>query len=100
MIKIDMEMPKYCDECPFFDDRYDYPTCIINNLSSGYNFPIRKKRMDFCPLQEERPTADWIWVVDEAYKCLGCGSINYIMGGKWNYCSNCGAKMRGSEEEE
>ena len=51
MIVIDMDMPKSCDECPLFDDRWDYPTCYVNQLSSGYNFPIRDKRMDFCPIK-------------------------------------------------
>ena len=51
MIVIDMEMPKSCDECPLFDDRWDYPTCYVNQLSSGYNFPIKDKRMDFCPIK-------------------------------------------------
>ena len=50
-IVIEMDMPKSCDECPLFDDRWDYPTCYVNQLSSGYNFPIRDKRMDFCPIK-------------------------------------------------
>ena len=52
MIQIDMEMPKCCDDCPLFDDRYDYPTCSVNQKSSGYNFPTRDKRMSFCPLHD------------------------------------------------
>ena len=51
MIVIDMDMPKNCNECPLFDDRWDYPTCYVNRLSSGYNFPIFEKRMDFCPIK-------------------------------------------------
>ena len=51
MIVIDMDMPKSCDECPLFDDRWDYPTCYVNQLSSGYTFPIRDKKMEFCPIK-------------------------------------------------
>ena len=47
-----MDMPKCCEECPMFDDNGDYPTCSINHYSSGYNFPIKEKRMKFCPLEE------------------------------------------------
>lgn len=51
---IDIEMPKCCDECDLYDDRWDYPTCYVNRKSSGYNFPVREKRMDFCPLHPEK----------------------------------------------
>ena len=52
MIKLDMEMPKCCDDCFALDDNGDYPTCIINGHSRGYNFDIRNKRMPDCPLKE------------------------------------------------
>ena len=51
MIIIDMDMPNSCDECPLFDARWDYPTCYVNQFSSGYKFPVRDKRMDFCPIK-------------------------------------------------
>lgn len=51
MVILDMDMPKNCMECPLFDDRWDYPTCYVNRLSSGYNFPITEKRMSFCPIK-------------------------------------------------
>lgn len=52
MIGINIEMPNCCDECPLFVDYYDYPTCKVDMKSSGYNFPIKAKRMDFCPLSD------------------------------------------------
>ena len=45
-------MPSCCNECPLFDDRYDYPTCYCTQSSRGYNFDIRHKRMPDCPLSE------------------------------------------------
>lgn len=47
-----MEMPHECDQCTFFDDRYDYPTCGITQLSHGYNWNPRGQRMPDCPLIE------------------------------------------------
>lgn len=49
-VRIKMEMPKRCWDCRFYDDNYDYPTCIVNGYSKGYNFNGREKRMDDCPL--------------------------------------------------
>lgn len=45
-------MPKSCNDCPMYDDRWDYPTCYITNESRGYNFDIFNKRMPNCPLKE------------------------------------------------
>ena len=45
-----MEMPRTCDMCWALDDYGDYPRCRITEEQRGYNFPIREKRMDKCPL--------------------------------------------------
>ena len=45
-----MEMPISCDNCWALDDYGDYPRCRITEEQRGYNFPIREKRMDKCPL--------------------------------------------------
>lgn len=45
-----MEMPTSCDMCWALDDYGDYPRCRITEEQRGYNFPIREKRMDKCPL--------------------------------------------------
>ncbi len=45
-----MEMPSCCDNCWELDDYGDYPRCRITEEQRGYNFPIREKRMDNCPL--------------------------------------------------
>ena len=50
-----MEMPRSCDMCRALDDYGDYPRCIITEEQRGYNFPIREKRMDRCPLIELPP---------------------------------------------
>ena len=45
-----MEMPTSCDMCWALDDYGDYPRCRITEEQRGYNFRIREKRMDKCPL--------------------------------------------------
>lgn len=45
-----MEMPTSCDKCWALDDYGDYPRCRITEEQRGYNFSIREKRMDKCPL--------------------------------------------------
>ena len=67
----DIEMPKACDECPFFEDDYDYPTCIVNGKSEGYRSwrKVLKARMDFCPLVDgkeyEEAYISWLDEISE-----------------------------------
>ena len=55
MILINMEMPECCDKCFALDDNGDYPRCLITHEQRGYNFRVREKRMDKCPLIEVPP---------------------------------------------
>ena len=59
-------MPKCCDECFALDDNGDYPTCIITHTSRGYNFRVREKRMDDCPLSPLKFCPVWTVVKEEA----------------------------------
>lgn len=76
---INIDMPKSCDDCPLYDDRWDYPTCYVTNKSRGYNWDYRNHRMSNCPLTEIKPTAK----VD---RCVCCGEI--VPEGTM-VCSNC-----------
>ena len=49
-VYINMEMPTSCDNCWALDDYGDYPRCRITDEQRGYNFRVREKRMDKCPL--------------------------------------------------
>ena len=51
----DLEMPTSCDMCLALDDYGDYPRCRITEEQRGYNFPIKQKRMDNCPLVHVPP---------------------------------------------
>ncbi len=50
-----MEMPTSCSDCWALDDDGDYPRCRITEEQRGYNFRIREKRMDHCPLVPVTP---------------------------------------------
>lgn len=63
VIVMGMEMPQECDQCPFFDDRYDYPTCDVTRRSHGYNWNPQGQRMPECPLVEV--TGDLKHIVDD-----------------------------------
>lgn len=45
-----VKMPNCCDDCWALDEYGDYPVCRITKEQRGYNFRIREKRMDKCPL--------------------------------------------------
>lgn len=49
------EMPESCDACRFYDDNYDYPTCIATGHSCGYNWSPFNQRMPDCPLVPVQP---------------------------------------------
>lgn len=103
-----MEMPSSCDRCWALDDYGDYPRCRITEEQRGYNFPIREKRMDKCPLVLIPSYGRWIkkdiWSegvgMGESYgyyyECSECGCRiqgDYNKCG-YNFCPNCGADMR------
>ena len=47
-----MKIPKNCDDCPMFDDHYDYPYCNITSTCQGYKWSPLDQRMSNCPLIE------------------------------------------------
>lgn len=47
-----MKIPKNCDDCPMFDDHYDYPYCNITSTCQGYKWSPLDQRMSNCPLVE------------------------------------------------
>ena len=94
-----MEMPKSCDNCWALDDYGDYPRCRITEEQRGYNFPIRDKRMDKCPLievpEDVAPVVHGHWIIrDRKRYLISCSNCNWInVHGKFDYCPSCGAKM-------
>ena len=60
-------MPTDCDNCPFFNEGIDYPSCNATGYSRGYNWNPRGQRMPDCPLievTEDVQTVKWIPVTE------------------------------------
>lgn len=53
--------------------------------------------MDDCPLYVERGRARWIRRGNEM-TCSKCKFIYYSNNDDFNFCPNCGAKMKGGDE--
>ena len=52
----------------------------------------------------DRPQGEWIFrkefVEDTPFMGYRCSNCNYWQGmGAWNYCPNCGARMKGADDE-
>ena len=93
-----MKMPSVCDECWALDESGDYPICRITEETRGYNFRVREKRMDRCPLIELPDHGDLIdrdvfrnmtGIMEDCneckhkgnlYGCKGDISLDYICG--------------------
>lgn len=62
-----MEMPKCCGDCWALEGYSDYPVCLITQEQRGYDFPVRDRRMEKCPLIEVPPHGRLIderWLID------------------------------------
>lgn len=106
MIKIDMELPRECHDCPFQlrfkdDDVNDWymRRCVITKRVIKYPKP------EWCPLlecksvQSGREKAKWIRTGEDGY-CSNCKCDMPMFKEDWkwvycetDYCPNCGAKM-------
>lgn len=75
-----IDMPKHCSECKFLNDNYDYPECIITGETKGYNFRVRERKMDKCPL---RPMPD---KMNEGGTWTMSGYIADEFPNGWNAC--------------
>lgn len=111
MIK-DMEMPEACDDCPFhvYHSHYKY-VCKATPMFYPMNLANSKGiRKDWCPLLEvpERKTGHWIPqdhnhthgnVSTCIYFSPVCSECGHTGDFNMNYCPNCGADMRGEQDE-
>lgn len=62
-----------------------------------------KKLSDFSTI-EERKKGNWVGIDDEpceTFECDVCGFVldDWIEGAFYNFCPNCGADMRGEQDE-
>ena len=82
------------------------PTVPLPDFKDGYKQAIIDGKTNF-----SRPTGEWIGDTDyesyqgnyEAYKCSVCGyGLHWrdYCTNEYNYCPNCGAKMKGGETND
>lgn len=108
----DMDMPKYCNDCDFVIDSFGYCNRAEEHIPNYEFYSETNERPDFCPLVEieERKVGKWEFIGDNCFRCTECGAV-YTTGQfntVSNYrekrlfpkgCPNCGAEMRGAENE-
>ena len=96
MIKIDIEMPIYCYDCPCQDG--ENGRCNITGDST-----FDKRPFD-CPLREERigkwvselvKHEDWKGNMQSYYQYISCSLCHTPQYKESPFCPNCGAKMDG-----
>lgn len=110
----DMEMPSDCYNCPFTKNERtnDYGSfCKCEILEDGETINLLKHSKHYnCPLVEIEERKVGKWIGDKAYpiceKCgcniyekyISCSDYAEIIA-KMDYCPNCGAEMRGAEDD-
>lgn len=74
-------------------------TCIARNIEDCEKCSVPKLRelINAIP-SADRPQGEWISNHDGSWNCSECGLRVFIYA-KGNFCPNCGARMRGGEDE-
>ena len=113
MLIIDMPMPKYCADCPmialsdrgmiclcteiencgYYGKKYFCQNALLNDAADALE-AAEKRIAELMPkdgewIDEQR--GRWIYA-----KCNLCGKVQDVRS---NYCPNCGAKMKGANDE-
>lgn len=80
---------------------------LVKNFIDSYPPPLIKTLLDSVPAAdvvpvrrgrwiEKKKATDFVGLYEVSYVCSRC---NNVVFGKYNYCSNCGAKMEGEEND-
>lgn len=89
------------------DILYKFAGCIVDTPNGDYcrAYEASRYKLETLPsVQPERKSGKWIPHGDddgEHYgdRCSVCGEWYVMIDGRTNYCPNCGADMRGEEDE-
>lgn len=91
------------NQIAYFDDKSNHQSNkeeLLRYSNTSYGLRLALNHIYIAPTVEERQQGLWIKnsfkdfgaFGDYDYKCSNCQKVS---GGKYNFCSNCGADMRG-----
>lgn len=89
----------YCKPCAYYTEDSADVTCIDRMMIDAAD-ALEADEKRIAVLEKQIPK-EGEWIIDEhgvhANKCSKCG---FHFDTKWNYCPNCGARMRGKHDEQ
>ena len=106
MVTIDMDMPKNCIKCPFYNDSHYLNNCFIGSLGVPNRYGYDASTIpEWCPIQEKSPLK-WERLKgvmtpggDPCVRCPVCKSRDseHLIGIErhqhWKYCPMCGERL-------
>lgn len=87
---------------PETDERYSLGVKFPNRFNQAMRGGIRKalRLVETAPAFDAEPVRHGRWI-PKTYSissCSACEKLHFAHEDSWNYCPNCGAKMRGDND--
>ena len=89
-------MSRYIDADALKKEVDNFPNCY-NGWSDTYDKAYIIEAIEEAPTIEPK-RGEWINLHNGKWKCSECG-IEVLIYAKGNFCPNCGADMRGADDE-
>ena len=73
----------------------------VNDYDDGIGFEVRSHclvELELVP-SADRPKGEWRADYEAGFKTWECSECGIHMLSEWNFCPNCGADMRGEDNE-
>lgn len=85
---------------PFADDlRKAESWCELDGVLNRYQTVKNLSQMGY----RKQSVGEWHWIADDSPMCNICGNVfdtnDDADAGLWNFCPNCGARMKGANNE-
>ena len=87
------DLIKRSDAIKALHDEWD--ECLVVDESGEHIADICEDVIDTIP-SADRPQGEWIDAKNAGWKCTVCGKWS---NGQYDYCPNCGARMKGADDE-